>query len=861
MKKAAGWLTTIVRHLGIRPRKRTSPEALFRQFRDVLKNNNRSLEIITDIGDILSGDYLFDIQYLRRSYGELSASLEGSLASFEELTSGRYPRLRTVYRSINENIRHAIDGASPQRKDLVVVAEDIDDSAAGAVGGKARNLAELGNRMGLPVPASFVITTQAAEAYLLHNRVMERSGLTGGPDAGRAYQEARELILHGEMPTELSRAIERGVGRLRKRCRGDCYIAVRSSAGEEDGDFSFAGQFETVLNVPSETAAVERAYRKVLASIFAPSALVYQQRLGYGVTDMKMAVACMVMVDAAASGVAYSRDPRGASDSVVINATWGLGTSVVEGRTDSDYFRVSKGDPFEILEQKIGTKESLAVRVSGGGTATLSVPVNVRTRPSLLPEQVARIAGLAVKIEQHFRRPQDIEWAIDGDGKVFILQSRPLRDSEPAGKKPDRAALDREVQAIARKNGLAVYPGGATGRVFILRNPADLDRVSRGDILVARHDASQFVRVMADVAAIITDTGALTSHMAALCREFRLPTAVNTGDMTRTLVHGQQVTVHIDEHEVTVYPGVVDQLLDRADAGSLRMEELSEYRKKRYLLRYIVPLNLVDPLRDDFTPKACRTLHDILRFIHEKSVAELIDQAGAGWRSNRAVKLDLSIPAGIVLIDIGEGLQNAAPRDHVTTDQVTSVPLRAVIRGMVHPGVWHSESVPLRANDFMTSMLRASDIVTDGAPRASASVAVISRDYVNLSLKFGYHYIILDAFCSEVTRNNHLYFRFAGGATDITKRSRRLQLIAAVLHEQGFHIKLKGDMIVARLANIGRDEMEVRLDVLGRLISFTRQLDAMLHDDGAMERYKTKFLSEMYEVPSMQGKEPVKRDP
>ncbi len=798
---------------------------------------------------------------MRRSYTELSAALERSLTGFEELTSGRYPRLRTVYRSIDENIRHTIDGASPQRKDLVVVAEDIDDSSAGTVGGKARNLAELGNRLGLPVPASFVITTQAAEAYLLHNRVMERSGLNVGADAGRAYQEARELILHGEMPAELSRAIERGLRRLRKHCRGDCSIAVRSSAGEEDGDFSFAGQFETVLNVPAETAVVERAYRKVLASIYAPSALVYQQRLGYRVTDMKMAVACMVMVDAAASGVAYSRDPRGTNDSVVINATWGLGTSVVEGTTDADYFRVSKSDPAEILEQRTGTKDSLTVRVSGGGTVTLSLPANARTRSSLLPEQVTRIAGLAMKIEQHFRRPQDIEWAIDGDGKVYILQSRPLRDSGLAGKKPDRAALERVAQVIARKNGLAVYPGGVTGRVFILRNPADLARVSRGDILVARHDSSQFVSVMADVAAIITDTGTLTSHMASLCREFRLPTAVNTGDMTRSLVHGQQVTVHIDEQAVTVYPGVVDQLLDNAGAGSERMEELAEYRKKRYLLRYIVPLNLVDPLRDDFTPKACRTLHDILRFIHEKSVAELIDQAGEGWRSNRTVKLDLSVPAGIVLIDIGDGLQNAGSRDHVTADQVTSIPLRAVIRGMVHPGVWRSEAVPLRAGDFMTSMLRASDIVTDSAPQSSASVAVISREYVNLSLKFGYHFIILDAFCSEVTRNNHLYFRFAGGATDITKRSRRLQLIAAVLQEQGFTIKLKGDMIIARLANIGRDEMEARLDVLGRLISFTRQLDALLHDDGAVERYKTYFVSGRYEFPSMHGNYMPTKDP
>jgi pyruvate, water dikinase len=843
MKKAAAWLREGLERIGVRTGKRVPPDELFRRFRAVLENNNRSLEIITDIGETLSGDYLFDIQYVRRSYAELSASLERSLASFDVLTARRYPRLRTVCRSIDENIRHTIDEASPQKKDLVVLAEDGDDGTGSAVGGKARNLAELEKKLGLPVPASFIITIRAAEAYLLHNRVMERSGLDRSDDAGRAYQEARELILHGKMPPELSRAIEKSLKTLRKRCANDCYLAVRSSAGEEDGEYSFAGQFETVLNVPADTEAVERAYRKVLASIYSPGTLVYQQRIGYRAGDMKMAVLCMVMVDAAASGVAYSRDPRGTTDSVVINATWGLGTAVVEGTTDADYFRVSKSDPAEILEQNIGAKDSLAVRVSGGGTATLAIPIHARTRPSLAPEQVARIAGLAVKIEQHFRRPQDIEWTIDGDGRVFILQSRPLRVSAASGTEPDRAVQEWAAEAIVRKKGLAVYKGAATGRVFILKNMSELASVPPGAILVARHDSSQFVRVMAGIAAIITDTGSLTSHMASLCREFRLPTAVNTGDMTRTLVQGQQVTVLIDEQSVTVYPGVVDRLLDRADAGSRRMEELVEYRKKRYLLRYIAPLNLVDPLRDDFTPKACRTLHDILRFMHEKSVAELIDQAGEGWRSKRAVKLELPIPTGIVVIDIGDGLQNAGSRDQVTADQIASVPLRAVVSGMVQPGLWRSDAVPLRVQDFITSMLRASDIVHDGAPGDTASVAVASREYANLNLKFGYHFIILDCYCGDIARNNHVYFRFAGGATDMTKRSRRLLFLETVLKDRGFLVKLKGDMLIARLAGVGREEMESQLVLLGRLISYTRQLDAVLQDDAMAMRYAENFLS------------------
>jgi pyruvate, water dikinase len=341
----------------------------------------------------------------------------------------------------------------------------------------------------------------------------------------------------------------------------------------------------------------------------------------------------------------------------------------------------------------------------------------------------------------------------------------------------------------------------------------------------------------------MTDTGALTSHMASLCREFRLPTAVNTGDVTRTLSSGQQVTVSVDDDGVTVYPGVVPQLLGAVNGRETRMDVLAEYRKKRYLLRYIAPLNLVDPLRDEFVPRACRTLHDILRFIHEKSVAQLIDESHRGWRSHRAVNLDLPVPAGIVLIDIGDGIAKSNGLDRVTPEQVTSLPLRAVITGMTHPNLWRSDAVPLRVQDFMSSMLRATDIVSDGAPRATASVAVISREYANLNLKFGYHFIILDCYIGEAVRNNHIYFRFAGGATDLTKRSRRLRFMEAVLQERGFLISLKGDMLIARLAGVGREEMESQLDLLGRLISYTRQLDAVLQDDDMAMRYAESFLA------------------
>jgi pyruvate,water dikinase len=199
-----------------------------------------------------------------------------------------------------------------------------------------------------------------------------------------------------------------------------------------------------------------------------------------------------------------------------------------------------------------------------------------------------------------------------------------------------------------------------------------------------------------------------------------------------------------------------------------------------------------------------------------------------------------------MVIDIGGGLDNAPHADHINAGQIASLPLRALINGMTLPGIWRSDAVPLNVNDFMSSMLRVPDIMSDSGGRVESNMAVISREYANISLKFGYHFIIVDCFCGENARNNHIYFRFTGGATDMTKRSRRLQLIAEILGEYGFNIKTKGDLIVARLANIGRSEAENVLDQLGRLISFTRQLDTVLQDDHMVKRYVRNFLDGRY---------------
>ncbi|MDA8431606.1 MAG: PEP-utilizing enzyme [Nitrospiraceae bacterium] len=841
----------------LRRSKGPAPEATpfataFKYFKEVLENNNRALEIIADFGDKLGGEYLFDINYIKSAYSDLAGTVYGSIQDFDLLTQNRYPRLRGAFSRIDEHIKTLIYDVTPSRAEMVLDYKDITWNMFREVGGKNAALAEMKNYLKLNVPDAFAVTTHAFDEFMKHNGLQDEIERlrAGVDDEDEALARLRGSILGGEIPPDLATALESAVERIRETFGRDCFLAVRSSAEEEDGDFSFAGQFDTVLNVPAAGREVGEAYKKVLGSLFSVNAVAYQKMHGYRPGDNKMAAGCLVMVDAAKSGVIYSVAPNGDKDVLVINAAWGLGTSVVEGQTDADMYMVKKDAEPVIVGRRYGKKDSMVVARETGGVEKVEAPEDSGEVSCLPDDEVRALAGLAAHIEKHFRRPQDIEWAIDKSGKIYILQSRPLRVSEAA----EKTAVVREGAAGARAvlmqdKGVVVQKGVGGGRVFVARHPGELDKFPKGSVLVAKYDSSNFVRIMPYVSAIITDTGTPTSHMASLCREFRVPTVVNTGEATTLLQHGQEVTLKADDDGAVVYDGIAKELIEQAVGNSMKMEELFEFRKRRYVLRYISILNLVDPLLDDFTPEGCKTMHDILRFIHEKSVGELVDRARYGSdmaKRHMAIRLDLPIPTGIVVVDIGGGLAGGRKSGSAKREDITSVPLSAIIGGMLHPGVWQSHAVSLNANDFLSSMMRMPDITTDGKDYAGYNVAVASGEYVNLSIRFGYHFNMLDCYCSENARNNHVYFRFVGGATDMVKRSRRIELIGTVLREYGFNIVTKGDLIIGRLANISRGDLERLLDKLGRLVAYTRQLDAVLNDDASVEEYAKNFIEGRY---------------
>ncbi|MDH4230985.1 MAG: PEP-utilizing enzyme [Nitrospirota bacterium] len=854
MKDFAGYTARLVKKAGKLfagrfCRDRVPLPVVFGRFRRVLENHNRAIEIITDMGEKLGGDYLFDITYLRRAYTELRENINDSIESFGLLTQGKYSGLKAIFGRIDREINRLLFDEVPASREMVLFFEDITWDRGSETGGKNANLAVLKNELKLSVPDGFSLTTSAFTEFIRHNGIDAKIAALGqdGDITEEELMDIRSAILRGEMPPALNKEIGEAIKKLGTRCSGHCPLAVRSSAVEEDGEYSFAGQYESVLNVPLGEAAVEDAYRQVLASLFTEKSAAYHRQAGLDIKNARMAVGCLFMVDAAVSGVLYSENPGGERNTQLISATWGLGKSIVEGQTDADSYLIRKGGQPVITQKKTGRKNSMVVNGERSGIDIVSTPSNMAGKSSLTDEQALDLAALGARIEAYFRTPQDIEWALDREGRFSLLQTRPLRVAEQTLRSGRAKELKQYVPVLLEAKGLVVQPGAAAGKVFLLRHMDDLDHFPRGAVLVAHHDSSNFVRVMPFVSAIITDVGTPTSHMASVCREFRIPALVNAGDASSILRHGQEVTLLADdEGNAIVYEGIVDTLIDHVRSGSAKMDELYEFRKKRYVLRFISPLNLIDPLLDNFVPEGCKTMHDILRFIHEKSVAGLIEGARDGGQASSAVKLELPIPAGIMVADIGGGIREQYEGRSVSFEDIVSIPFRAILKGMMHPGAWHADTVSLGAQDFFSSMMRMPDIVSDSSDYLRYNVAVISHDYVNLNLRFGYHYNMMDCFCSDNARNNHIYFRFAGGATDILKRSRRLELIARILREFGFTIKIKGDLIIARLSNISREEMEKILDQTGRLIAFARQLDAVLHDEASVERYARKFMGGEY---------------
>jgi pyruvate,water dikinase len=824
--------------------------------RDLVDRNNEVLELIARAGEMLGGEYVFDRNTLATLAERLEAATRAVVFDLNAITGDRYPDLVDALKRADASVRATLESRLfVPEADIVVPLENVGEELADTVGEKIARLGSLKKLELCHVPEGFVITAYACRLFLDQSGIVPmverwRDGDESARTAGMAgLSSALRARLHeAALPKDLSRAVKKALDDLKQKGRFAA-LAVRSSAIGEDGELSFAGQYETRLGVPP--ADVPAAYRQVVSSLFSAGVMQYRMRGGLDPGEGLMAVACLAMVPARASGVVYTLDPGDPSRKVLqISAARGLGRAVVEGSLAVDRFEVSREVPHEVLARSVAEKPEMYGVGRGGGVERIPVPAAERLVPAVSDEELQQLAGTALQIERYMKGAQDIEWAIDPEGRLFVLQSRPLRvETAPRAVSLDLAEVTKRYPVLLKNRGVVACRGVGAGPVRVVEGAEEVDAVAPGVVLVARTSSPRLAAAVAHAAAVITDIGTPTSHLAAIAREFRVPAIVDAGNATQALKDAGEVTV--DAEENVVYAGCVRELLEEQLLRRATFSDSPEFRLLRRVLRKIAPLNLKNPRGANFFPKYCFTYHDIIRFAHEKAMEELAEghrlTPRPGDRSVR--RLDLHVPLDLVVVDLGGGVTAGEERT-LRPEQVLSRPLQAVMEGLATEGVWATGPADMDLDGFMSSLTRSQVLTDQSATRPDLNVAIVAADYLNLSLRLGYHFNIVESFFSESRNDNYIYFRFAGGVTEMTRRARRATLLRRILTAHDFIVGGAGDLVIGRVKKIPEDAMVDRLRMIGRLIGYTRQLDILLRDDGEVERFVSSFMEGKYGVVS-----------
>ncbi len=432
---------------------------------------------------------------------------------------------------------------------------ELNNKDIAVAGGKGASLAEMYNH-GFPIPPGFMITAQAYAHFITKtgltekiNAILHKLDIEDTARLQEASTKIRAIMDNAQMPKDLESAIveaydildvERGAMQNAKPGALDIlkmgheppFVAVRSSATTEDlADASFAGQQDSFLAVKGKVQLIQKV-KQCFSSLFTARAIYYRQKKGFDHSKALLAVVVQKMINSQKSGVIFSKNPLKNDNTVVCEAVWGLGEGIVSGRILPDHYVIGVEDN-EIKEIKVADKKVAMVRTSSGNVDEVKLTPDRSTQQVLTGHEIKRLAQYALELEQHYGKPQDIEFAIDRE--IYIVQSRPITTKAKE--------TTKELSGNVLLSGSAASPGVGSGKVRIVHDLNELDKVKQGDVLVTEMTNPDMVVSMQRAAGIITNEGGLTSHAAIVSREMGIPCVVGTRTATTTLKDGQVVTV------------------------------------------------------------------------------------------------------------------------------------------------------------------------------------------------------------------------------------------------------------------------------------------------------------------------------
>jgi pyruvate, water dikinase len=451
---------------------RTAFKTRYHNFKLLLSANNKALQIMSELEEAQRGGRAFGMSFIKANCTAVSVNVFRMIKCMGQLAPGKYEDLADSFRTIQNSITEVLSEKKESTSGpLVLTLGQIDKGRADEAGNKMANLGEIRNRLGVSVPNGFVISSHAFREFIRFgdlqseiDRLLQSSPAEEMDQLFSLSAEIQQLIIRSPVPEQLEQAIRGAYAGLEETDGRGVKITMRSSAlGEDSSETSFAGQYRSELNVSPEN--IIEAYKEIAASKYSLQAIIYRLNKGILDEDIDMCVGCMSMVSAVAGGVIYSRNPLNIRDDrILIHSVWGLPKSVVDGSVTADLFAVSRVTPPRITEKHISEKKEKFVCYPDEGVCRLEITGNEGSVSSISDENVLELARIARQLEDHYNFPQDIEWALDEKGSIFILQCRPLRQ---AGNIVEGRNLTSDIPAgeVIAAGGAAASPGAGSGPV------------------------------------------------------------------------------------------------------------------------------------------------------------------------------------------------------------------------------------------------------------------------------------------------------------------------------------------------------------------------------------------------------------
>ena len=544
-----------------------------------------------------------------------------------------------------------------KKKKFILWFKEIGIKDVPSVGGKNASLGEMYSKLskkGVPIPNGFAVTAEAYDYFITTTGVKKqiKEILKDLNTKDIHNLQTREAILKAEFPEDLKAQIIVDYKKLSQEFKmKNVDVAVRSSATAEDlPDASFAGQQDTYLNIEGGVELLD-ACRRCMASLFTDRAISYRTDKGFDHFKVKLSITVQKMVrsDLATSGVMFSIDTEsGFRGTVLINAIYGLGEYIVQGMVNPDEYYVFKPTLKKgfkpIISKTVGLKSKKLVYDAKAKSNVKNMPVakSDQTRFALSDKEILQLATWAAQIEDHYKKPMDMEWAKDGrSGKLFIVQARPetVRSQDDPNTLIEYEIKERgKIAAIGASVGNKI----GQGKVHIIKDAKNIDKFKAGEVLVTEMTDPDWEPIMKIASAIVTNSGGRTCHAAIISRELGIPCVVGTKNGTEKLKNGQNITVSCAEGEKGfIYNGLLKYVVKKTNLKNFKKSKtkimMNIGNPEMAMGQSFIPNEGVGLAREEFIISNYIRIHPLalLNFskVKDPKVISIIEEATAAYQN------------------------------------------------------------------------------------------------------------------------------------------------------------------------------------------------------------------------------------